>query len=67
MICIEMYRYITCSEYETKIIISRINVIAIKIVHIKQSLGSVVVSVMDSHTCNRGSNPGQGNHMYVMI
>ena len=25
--------------------------------------GSVVVSVMDSHSCNRSSNPGQGNYI----
>ena len=26
-------------------------------------LGSVVVSMMDSHSCDWGSNPGQGNHI----
>ena len=31
------------------------------------SLGSIVVSVMDSHSCDRGSNPGQGKHIYVML
>ena len=25
--------------------------------------GSVVVSVMDSHSCDRVSNPSQGNHI----
>ena len=26
-------------------------------------LGSIVVSVMDSHSCDRGSSSGQGNHI----
>ena len=30
-------------------------------------LGSVVVSVMDSHSCNRGLIHGQNNHIYVML
>ena len=30
-------------------------------------LGSVVVSVLDTHSCDRGSSPGQGNHIYVML
>ena len=30
-------------------------------------LGSVVVSVMDSHSYDRGSSPGKGNHIYVML
>ena len=30
-------------------------------------LGSAVVRVMDSHSCVRGSNPSQGNHIYVML
>ena len=28
-------------------------------------IGSVVVSVMDSHTCDRGSSPGQGKHINI--
>ena len=31
------------------------------------SLGSIVVSVMDSHSCDRGSSPSQGKHIYVML
>ena len=31
------------------------------------SLGSVVVSVVDSHSCSRGSSPGQGKHIYAMF
>ena len=27
----------------------------------------IVVSVMDSHSCDRGSSPGQGKHIYVML
>ena len=27
------------------------------------SLGSIVVSVMDSHSCDRGSSPGEGKHI----
>ena len=30
-------------------------------------LCSVVVSVMDSHTCDQGPSPEQGNHIYVML
>ena len=33
----------------------------------QQSLGSIVVSVMDSHSCDRGSSPSQGKHIYVML
>ena len=29
--------------------------------------GSAVVSVMDSHSCDRGSIPCQGNHRYVIL
>ena len=31
------------------------------------NLGSIVVSVMDSQSCDRGSSPGQGKHIYVML
>ena len=30
-------------------------------------LGGVVVSVMDSHSCDRGSSPDQGKHIYDML
>ena len=33
----------------------------------KVGLGSIVVSVMDSHSCDPGSSPGQGKHIYVML
>ena len=28
-------------------------------------LGSIVVSVLDSHSCDRGSSPGQGKHIII--
>ena len=31
------------------------------------SLGSIVVSMKDSHSCDRGSSPVQGKHIYVML
>ena len=30
-------------------------------------LDRIVISVMNTHSCDRGSNPGQGNHIYVML
>ena len=30
-------------------------------------IGSIVVSPMDSHPCDRGSSPGQRNHLYVVL
>ena len=30
-------------------------------------LGSIVVSVIDSHSRDRGSSSDQGNHIYVML
>ena len=36
-----------------------------KYIYCFSAVGGVVVSVMDSHSCDRGSSPGQGNHVII--
>ena len=37
------------------------------VVKLHMCLGNMVVSLMDSHSCDRGSSPGQDNHINVML
>ena len=50
-----------CTRYQLKIV-------TFYIVYLMfMSLASVVVKVVDSHLCELGSSPGQGNHVYVIL
>ena len=33
---------------------------------VDRCIGSILVSMIDSHSCDRGSSPGQGNHIIIL-
>ena len=65
---VDVQRGYTCiqginSLYTTAIVFITRKRLTIKILSLTFYLGSTCISVIDTHSCNRGSNPGQGHYL----